>query len=44
MVRKLVARVEAIELVKNCGRHIHEVESDEYDSFWDDLYEMIDDL
>ena len=44
MVRKLAARVEAIELVQNCERHLHEVESDEYDYFWDDLHEIIDDL
>ena len=44
MMRKLAARVEAIELVQNHGRHLHEVESDEYDSFWDDLHERIDDL
>ena len=44
MVTKLAASVEAIELVQNHGRHLHDVESDEYDSFWDDLHERIDDL
>ena len=44
MVRKLAASVEAIDLAQNHGRHLHDVESDEYDSFWDDLRERIDDL
>ena len=44
MVTKLVARVEAIELVQNHGRQLYEVESVEYDYFWDDLHERIDDL
>ena len=39
MVRKLAIGVEAIELAQNCGRHL-----DEYDSFWADLHERIDDL
>ena len=39
IVRKLAAGVEAIELAQNRGRHL-----DEYDSFWDDLHERIDDL
>ena len=44
MVKKLATSVEATELVQNHGRHLHDVESDEYDSFWDDLHERIDDL
>ena len=44
MLRKLLARLEAIELTQNCGRHLDDVGSDEYDSFWDDLHERIDDL
>ena len=44
MVRKLVASVEAIELAQNHGRHLHDVGCGEYDSFWDDSHERIDDL
>ena len=36
MVRKILA---SVELTQNHGRHL-----DEYDSFWDDLHERIDDL
>ena len=39
MVRKLAARVEAIELVQNHERHL-----DDDDSFWDGLDERIDDV
>lgn len=40
MLRKIVAEFEAIELEQDKGRYI----DDEYDSFWDELHERIDDL
>ena len=39
MLRKLVARVEALDLAQDHGRHLHDVKNNEYDSFWDDLHE-----
>lgn len=44
MLRKIATGVEAIELEKNEGRYLDDVQGNEYDSFWDELHERIDDL